>query len=156
MRRLIDNASKDLRVPENASIAIIAPVEPEDVYDLVWQGVWEATFDLSSFGVEVENLTTERLDVERQREILTWLLEEQVAAIGILPAHTSALDDLIDRHELRGTPVITFHGDAPGSRRSAFVGPNAPRSGALAGEVLAKFMGGRGRVVSFPGDQAEF
>jgi ABC-type sugar transport system substrate-binding protein len=74
----------------------------------------------------------------------------------MLPAHRSALNDLIDQHELLGTPVITFHGDAPGSERSAYVGPNARRSGALAGEALAKFMDGRGSVLSFAGDQGRY
>ncbi len=106
--------------------------------------------------MHVENLTTERRDLARQRDILESLLGTGVAAIGIAPAHTSALNDLIDQHELRGTAVITLQGDAPGSKRSAFVGANARRSGALAGEVLAKLMGGRGHVLSFPGDQQEF
>lgn len=143
-------------MPEKSVIAIIAPVQPEDFYDQLWEGVWEATFDLASFGAHVENLTTEHRDLAQQRDILESLLATPVAAIGIAPAHTSALNDLIDRHELRGTPVITFQGDAPGSKRSAFVGANARRSGALAGEVLVKLMGGRGHVLSFPGDQEEF
>ena len=39
--------------------------EPEDFFDLLWQGVWEATFDLAPFGVQVRNLPTERYDVRR-------------------------------------------------------------------------------------------
>ena len=31
---------------ENIAIAIVVPIQPEDVYDEVWEGVWEATFDL--------------------------------------------------------------------------------------------------------------
>jgi diguanylate cyclase (GGDEF)-like protein len=143
-------------VSENVIIAIVAPAQPEDFYDEVWEGVWEATFDLAAFGVRVDNLTTEYRDVARQRELLEGLLGTGVAAIAIVPAHTYALDDLIDRHELSGTRVITLQGDAPGSKRSAFVGADARRSGALAGEVLAKLMGGCGRVLSFPGDQEEF
>ena len=130
------------RVPEKVAIAIIAPVQPEDFYDEVWEGVWEATFDLA-----------DQHDAARQREILEGLLGRHVDAIAIAPAHTSALDDLIDRHEQRGTRLITFEGDAPASERSAFVGADAERSGALAGEVLAKLMGGRGRVLSFPGEE---
>ena len=141
---------------ENVAIAVIAPVQPEDFYDKLWEGVWEATFDLAAFGVRVENWTTERSDIAKQREILEKLLGEEVSAIAIVPAHTSALDQLINQHELRGTPVITFKTDAPGSKRSAFVGADAHKSGALAGEVLVKLMGGCGHIVSFPGDQQEF
>ena len=136
---------------DEVSIAIVAPVQPEDFFDQLWQGVWEATFDLASFGVEVQNLTTERYAVEGQRRILEHLLEERVDAIAVIPAHASALDDLIAQHESAGTLVVTFHGDAPASRRSAFVGAEPFQAGVLAAEVLLKLMGNRGRVISFPG-----
>jgi diguanylate cyclase (GGDEF)-like protein len=138
-------------VRENVTIAVVAPVQPEDFFDRLWEGVWEATFDLSSFGVQVQNLTTDQHDPQAQREILKRLVEDDVAAIAILPAHFTALDDLIGALEQQGIPVITFHGDAPASMRSAFVGPDSHAAGALAAEVLSKLMGGRGRVLSFTG-----
>lgn len=143
-------------MPDNVTIAIIAPIQPEDFFDLLWQGVWEATFDLSSFGVEVQNLTTQHDDVREQRKVLEMLLDSRPDAIGLMPVHVSGLNDLIDRHVERDTPVITFHGDAPASRRVAFVRPDSYQSGALAGEVLAKLMHGQGRVLSFPGSLDEF
>ena len=60
----------------------------------------------------------------------------------------TALDDLIALLEQQGIPVITFHGDAPLSTRSAFVGPDSHSAGALSAEVLSKLMGGRGHVLS--------
>jgi diguanylate cyclase (GGDEF)-like protein len=141
---------------DKVTIAIIAPVHPDDFFDLLWQGVWEATFDLSSFGVEVQNLTTQDDDVSGQRKILEMLLDSRPEAIGLLPVHATALNDLIDQHALRGTPVITFHGDAPDSRRAAFVRPDLHQAGVLAGEVLAKMIHGQGRILSFPGSRDEF
>jgi diguanylate cyclase (GGDEF)-like protein len=117
----------------------------------LWQGVWEATFDLAAFGVQVRNLTTERYDVAGQQEILTQLLDGETDGIAIVPAQANALNQLIDQHESRGTPVVTFHGDAPESRRSAFVGPNPFQAGVLAGEFLAKLMGAGGQALAFPG-----
>ena len=136
---------------ENVTIAVVAPVQPEDFFDLMWEGVWESTFDLSSFGVHVHNLTTSQHDTAGQRDILKQLFLEQVDAIAILPSDCCALDDLIAEHNRRGVSVVTFHGDAPNSGRSAFVGPNSLAAGMLAAEVLAKLMGGRGRVLSVPG-----
>jgi diguanylate cyclase (GGDEF)-like protein len=141
---------------DNVTIAIVAPIQPEDFFDLLWQGVWEATFDLSSFGVEVQNATTQHRDVREQRKILETLLDGPPDAIGLMPVHVTALNDLIDQHVARGTPVITFHGDAPDSKRVAFVRPDLHQAGTLAGEVLAKLMQGRGRVLSFPGSLDEF
>lgn len=132
-------------------IAIVAPLQPEAFFDLLWQGVWEATFDLAAFGVEVRNLTTERYDVAGQKEILGQLLEDRVDSIAIVPAHVDALNSLIDQHESAGTPVVTVRGDVPESRRTAFVGPDSFQAGVLAGELLVKLMGGTGRIVAFPG-----
>jgi len=126
-------------------------MEPSDFFDLLWEGAWEATFDISGFGVQVQDFATGRHDPEGQQRILAGLLDARVDAIAVLPAHACSLNGLIDLHVSRGTPVITFHSDAPQSRRSAFVGPDPFQAGALAGEVLAKLMGGRGRFVSFPG-----
>ena len=136
---------------EHISIAVIAPLQPEYFFDLLWEGAWEATFDLNAFGVQVQNLVTERYDLPGQREMLQSLLETVVDGIAILPAHFSGLNDLIDEHQRRGTPVITFHSDAPDSARAAFVGPKSTAAGALAAEVLSKLMHRRGRVLSFPG-----
>ena len=72
---------------QEASIAIIAPLEPEDFFDLLWQGVWEATFDLAPFGVQVRNLPTQRYNVREQQDILQQLLEDRVDGIAIVPAH---------------------------------------------------------------------
>jgi diguanylate cyclase (GGDEF)-like protein len=138
-------------VRENVSIAVVAPLQPDYFFDLLWEGVWEATFDLGAFGVQVQNLVTGRYDPAGQRDILTSLLESEIDGIAILPAHSTALDPLIAEHERRGRPVITFHGDAPASGRSAFVGPNSRAAGALAADVLSKLMRGNGRILSFPG-----
>jgi diguanylate cyclase (GGDEF)-like protein len=143
-------------VGENVTISVIAPIQPEDFFDLLWQGVWEATFDLSSFGVEVQDLATEQNDVAGQRTILEKLLANPVDAIAILPLHANALDDLMDEHTRNGTRVVTFHADAPDSRRAAYVGPDVHQAGALAGEALAKLMRGHGRILSFPGPQDQF
>lgn len=135
----------------DVSIAIVAPAKPEDFFDLLWQGVWEATFDLGCFGVQVRNLTTEHCDLEAQRQILSQLFHQGIDAVALMPAHCAALNDLIGEFESRGTPVVTFHSDAPESARSAFVGPNSLQAGVLAGEFLVKLMRGRGRVAAFPG-----
>jgi diguanylate cyclase (GGDEF)-like protein len=126
-------------------------MEPAAVFDACWQGIWEATFDVSPMGVEVLNFTSDFMEAEPQQTILVNLLETPVDAIVIVPAHASVLNPLIRQHVERGVPVITFYSDAPESGRTLFVGPDAFQAGVLAAEVLGKLMGGRGRVASFPG-----
>lgn len=127
---------------ENKTIAVIAPDQPGDFFDLLWQGIWEATFDLSSFGVEVQNLPTPLGDVSGQRKVVESLLDCPPDSIALAPLHLSALDEVIERHAERGTPVITFQSDAPQSRRAAFVRPDPYLAGQLAGELMVKLIGG--------------
>ncbi|MCU1259699.1 MAG: hypothetical protein JWO80_2584 [Bryobacterales bacterium] len=133
------------------NIAVIAPGDPAEFFDLLWEGVWSATFELSSLGVQVEAFKTGGHDIDAQKRILANLLESRYSAIAIIPSHASALNTLIDRHTRRGTRVITFNADAPKSLRYSYVGADAKQGGALAGELLAKLMSGQGKLASFPG-----
>ena len=137
-------------------IVVIAPKEPAAFFDLLWEGVWDATFDIAQSGAEVADITPPRYDVEAQRSILADLLHREVDAIAMVPLHVSALNDVIGQHVARGAAVVTFHSDAPESGRTLFVGPDAFHSGVLAGELLAKLMGRRGRILTFPGPRHEY
>jgi diguanylate cyclase (GGDEF)-like protein len=132
-------------------IAVLAPCEPAEFFDLLWEGVWSATFELSSLGVQVDTFKTVGHDVEAQKKTLTSLLNRHYSAIALIPAHSSALNPLIAEHAGRATRVITFNGDAPASLRYSFVGPDAKQGGAIAGELLGKLMRGRGKLIAFPG-----
>ncbi|MGD1068502.1 MAG: diguanylate cyclase [Bryobacteraceae bacterium] len=132
-------------------IVVLAPDEPVEYFGLLWDGVKSAAAEISSLGARVESVVTPCYDVVRQKEILADLLSSAPDAIAMVPAHASALDNLIDRHTAQRTRVITFNADAPLSRRASYVGPDAIKSGALAAEVLTKLMGDGAGVVSFPG-----
>ena len=133
-------------------IAVIAPTVPEEFFDLLWKGVWSAAFELASFGVTVQTFKTDKHDAAAQLAILTDLLGSRFGAIALVPAHPQELKAAIAEHCNQARPVITFHSDAAHSGRCSFVGTSAPEAGALAAEALAKFMGFRGKVATFPGD----
>ena len=135
----------------NLRLAVVAPSDPPEFFDLVWEGVWSATFELSPFGVDVDTFKTAGHDLAAQKSILTNLLDSNYAAIALLPAHVSGLNDLIKCHTSNGTRVVTFNTDAPDSSRLSFVGPDARQGGALSGELLAKLMFGKGNLICFPG-----
>lgn len=132
---------------------MVAPGEPSEYFALLWAGVRSAAAEISSLGLHVESLVTPCHDVARQREILAALLASSPDAIALIPAHASALDDLIERHVEQGASVVTFSADAPDSKRCSYVGADPLRSGALAGEMLAKLAGGGKpiRLGAFPG-----
>jgi diguanylate cyclase (GGDEF)-like protein len=139
------------RLKKQSRIVVIAPAEPVEYFGLIWNGVRSASTEISSLGVSVESRALPNQDIEPQRELLLELLASAPDAIALIPAHAKEIDDLIERHADQGTAVVTFNADAPVSRRCAYVGPDALKSGALAAEVLTKLMGSSGEIVSFPG-----
>ena len=132
-------------------IVVIAPQEPAAFFDLLWQGVWEATFDIAQFGVEVANVTPPRHDVEAQRSILADLLHERVDAIAMVPVHDSALDDLIGLARRQGSFRRHFPFRRPPKRtdvicRARCVPLRRPRR-----RTALQVDGRVGRVLTFPG-----
>lgn len=121
------------------------------MFDQLWKGVWNSACELASFGVRVDSFETSGHDLTAQQRILGNLLENPPAALAFVPAHSSELDPHIAQLSALDVPVITFHTDAPSSKRASYIGTDAAHSGAMAGELLALFMRGRGTVASFPG-----
>jgi diguanylate cyclase (GGDEF)-like protein len=140
-----------LNLKKPAHIAVIAPSAPCELFDLLWKGVWSAAFELAPFGVRVDRFETSTHDPTAQKRILANLRAKPPAALVIAPANISDLDQEIAMMANLKVPVITFHTDAPASRRETYVGTDPAQSGALAGEILGRLMGGRGTIASFPG-----
>jgi diguanylate cyclase (GGDEF)-like protein len=148
-----DATPKARSVKKPSRIVVIAPEEPVEYFGVLWEGVESASAEISSLGVEVESHRTAGHDLRAQKELLTSLLESAPDAIAMVPAHSTALDELIERHTLDGTHVVTFNADAPRSSRCSYVGADAARSGLLAAEVLTKLMAGQNRngILAFTG-----
>jgi diguanylate cyclase (GGDEF)-like protein len=132
-------------------IAVLAPFAPRELFDQLWKGVWSAAFELAPFGVRVERFETDGHDVTAQKRILSNLRAKAPSAIAIVPGHHLELDRDIAALVKMNVPVIAFHTDAPASGRQTYVGTDPAQSGAIAGEVLGRLMGGKGTVASFPG-----
>jgi diguanylate cyclase (GGDEF)-like protein len=139
------------KLKKQSRIVVIAPAEPAEYFGLIWNGVKSASTEISSLGVRVDSIALPDQEVGTQRKALNDLLDSAPEAIALIPAHAGALDDLIEMHANQGTAIVTFNADAPQSRRCAYVGPDARKSGALAAEVLIKLMGSRAEIISFSG-----
>ena len=48
---------------KSITIAVIAPREPFEFFDLVWEGVWSAAYELAPLGVEVRTVSTRHYDI---------------------------------------------------------------------------------------------
>lgn len=67
--------------------------------------------------------------------------------LAISSVSTDALAPLIDRVLAAGIPVVTFNTDNPDSKRLAFAGQDLIQSGREAGALMAKVLGGKGKVI---------
>jgi len=67
--------------------------------------------------------------------------------LAISSVSSDALAPLIDRVVAAGIPVITFNTDNPDSKRLVFAGQDLVQSGREAGELMAKVLDGKGRVI---------
>jgi simple sugar transport system substrate-binding protein/ribose transport system substrate-binding protein len=67
--------------------------------------------------------------------------------LAISSVSTDALAPLIDRVIAAGIPVVTFNTDNPESKRLAFAGQDLVQSGREAGKLMAKVLGGKGKVM---------
>jgi len=104
------------------------------------------------FGVELLFVgPSAETEVDKQIDIVENLLTRGVDAIGISPCDGKALVPTIDRAIEKGVPVITVDSDAPKSKRLSYIGTDNEKAGELAGQQLAKLMGGKGKVLIING-----
>ena len=67
--------------------------------------------------------------------------------LAISSVSTDALAPLINRVLKAGIPVVTFNTDNPNSDRLAFAGQDLVQSGRAAGDLMAKVLDGKGKVL---------
>ena len=74
-------------------------------------------------------------------------LMSQMNGLVISSVSTDALAPLINRVVEAGIPVISYNTDNPDSARLVFAGQDLVQSGREAGDVMAKVLGGNGKVM---------
>ena len=129
----------------SVNIAIITPG------DLLWKKVKQgAKSFLSVLDGRVVNIKwheTSVHDAVKEQEIMKSVLANAVDGIGIAPADPEILRTLIDEAVKAGIPVVTLNTDSPKSRRLCYVGQDPVRAGRIAGELMGKFLNGKGKAI---------
>ncbi len=90
-------------------------------------------------------------DIAKQIDIIENLLLQGATGIAISPNDPTAVARVINNAIKQGVPVVTFDSDSPKSRRLAYIGTDNEGAGRVAGETLAKYMGGKGKVAVLTG-----
>jgi len=126
----------------------IAMITPGDLlWKMVKKGARSFLSVLDGRVVNIKWYETTVHDAVKEQEILIRVLANAVDGIGIAPADPEILRTLIDEAVKADIPVVTLNTDSPKSRRLCYVGQDPTRAGRIAGELMGKFLNGKGRVI---------
>ncbi|MEA4897268.1 LacI family DNA-binding transcriptional regulator [Bacillota bacterium Meth-B3] len=130
------------------NIAVITPRNPHFFYKYIRLGVLDAESEFADYGLNVEHVLCESLEVEEQMRVLGGFDFTCLDGVAI-NAGGDALAPQINRIVDSGVPVVTFNSDAKGSKRLVFVGENSYKSGQMSADVMGRFLHGKGKVGVF-------
>ena len=98
------------------------------------------------------------VDVEKQMQIIENLIQTKVAALGVTPSGSREIVPAIEKANRAGIPVVIVDtrvdpktmGESKG-KIATFIGSDNYEGGKLAGEFIAKKLGGKGKVAILEG-----
>lgn len=119
-----------------------------------WQRVKAGAEDAAKAhqGVHLAVLAPEReVNIDQQVAIVEDQITNHVAALAVAPTGAAELIPVLDRARAAGIPVVIFDTDINWPGKLTYVGSDNRRAGALAGEYIAKTLGGKGKVAVIRG-----
>ena len=137
-------------------IALVMKTANNPFFIEMQKGAEEAAKRLN---VELVVQAAEReVDVEKQMQIVENLIQTRVAALCVTPSGSREIVPAIDKANRAGIPVVIVDTrvDAKalsesGGKVATFIGSDNYEGGKIAGEFLAKRLGGKGRVAVLEG-----
>lgn len=134
-------------------IGYILPQDPSFFWRNVIKGIDVAGKELDDFGLEIiYSLHDKGRNSDEILKKVDNLLEKNVNAIAMVPVNSIDVKSKIDTLCENGIPVATINDDISDSKRVFYVGPQMIQNGRVAGELMGKFLGGQGRVMTLNGD----
>ncbi len=138
-------------------IGVVCQAEPGFFWDHVIAGLRAAQRELADFGLE---LNCQRTGYKREAHAIIEKIDALVAegsdALIIVPTDTPKLKEKIAQLKRQGIPVATLNDDLVNSQRLFYVGPQVRKSGRVAGDLMGRFLRGRGRVATITGSVQSF
>ena len=113
----------------------------------VERGFEKCLDEYHDFGLTIEYFKCATDQYEWQKDILnTILAREDINAVVIQPMSATGMNDAINRIVDAGKPVVTFGADACKSDRMCYIGLNAYKSGRMAAQIMANYIGKKGNI----------
>lgn len=142
-------AARYLKSRKHMRLAVHLPQEIALFWDALRQGIHEAAAPFAP-GLQVDFRSYPRLG-EGDVPLFEQALKEGVSGLIIAPGNPAALQTCIRKATRRQIPVVCVVTDAPDTQRLTSVSSNPHTVGAIAGELLSRFLPGGGRVAFFTG-----
>lgn len=102
--------------------------------------------------VEVAVLAPEReINIDQQVSILEDQILKKVSALAVAPAGASEVIPVLQKARASGIPVLLVDTDAPWPDKLSYIGTDNRLGGKLAGEYIARALGGKGKVAVIRG-----
>ena len=145
-----NQAARYLSTGRKLKIVASLPREIDAFFDQIRIGIKEEAETLAETGVRVVFETFSRMGVGEEASFRA-ALEGGADGILVVPGSTKAFKPLIKKAAEVGIPVMCVATDAPGTERISVVSIDPEASGALAAELMGRFLRGRGKVALVTG-----
>lgn len=142
-------AARVLSLEKRLRIAVNFPRELHSFWDLVREGMLDIARSFETH-VEIVHRSYRGLG-DGEREALAEALDDDVHGIILVPGYPERLNDLIEEATERRIPLVYVNTDAPGTERLTVIWMEPLTNGAIVGELMGRFLRGRGRVLPVTG-----
>lgn len=142
-----NRAASALARNQIVKIAIVYSVTTDAYFPEVEQGFRACFREFMDFGLVLDFHLTHQRGWQYQKLLLDELVaREDISGVIVQPYSATKLNGCINALVDAGKPVVTFGADAPESKRLCYVGPDAYKSGRIGGQILANYIGKKGKV----------
>jgi len=143
-------AARFLSSRKHVRIGVNLPREIASFWDLIRDSITDVAESFETSGVRIVHRSYPRLG-EGEREALEEALKDDVQGLVIAPGRAEDLAPLMRKAAAQGIPLVCVNTDAPTAPHLATVCIDSAVSGSLVGELMGRYLGGRGRVVLVTG-----
>jgi len=137
------------------TLGMIAKSQGNPFFEAARVGANDAARELGAkhgLKIKIDWRTPNEEDAQKQAEFLEQLVLNGADGVIISCSDATKLTDAINKAVRQGTPVITFSGDAPASKRFVALGIDDYKCGEQTFENLAKLLDGKGVVAAIDGN----
>jgi LacI family transcriptional regulator len=146
-----NRAARSLVMNKERHLAVVVFSEPAYFWRELEAGVQRAANELRDYRIHVSYHAPDIARPEEQIRVLQELVRQGIDGVAISPNDPQVAGPAIDDVIARGIPVLTVSSDLSESGRLCYVGCDYYQAGRIAGTLMCRLIGGKGRlaVLSF-------